>query len=206
MKKTVPEAIKFIPPVEIISLQMKKKNEEIKELRSSYEKKLSDIDKVLAEFAIQAFSLDSILERNKEKLNEKELKALSDELRITRNKIYQALERGSVEIVDLTGREIDEEVLEMAEVIGWLPDKREKEHVLETYEPAVKHSGHIIHIAKITGGTKSGTKGSADQTAGQNGRISEESADPENTNETDDRNEPENEEPIEPANMNRPQE
>ena len=171
MKKTVPENIKFTPPVEVISLQMKKKNHEISEMKNGYEKKLSDNDKIFAELAIQAFSLDKVLERHKDKLQEKELKALSDELRITRNKIFQALEKGSVEIIDFTGREIDNEILEMVEVIGWLPDAREQEHVLETYEPVVKHSGQIIHIAKITGGTKSGTQRNAEETARQNETI-----------------------------------
>ena len=153
--KQVPENMKFVPPVEIISQLMKKKSDELKDLKSDYEKQLEGFDKTFSHLAVQVFSLNKILDRYGAKIQESGLKPLNDELRITRNKLLQALENGGITIEDLTGKEMDDSVLELAEVIGWLPDDREKEHVMETYEPLIKHGEVIIHTAKVTGGTRS---------------------------------------------------
>ena len=153
--KQVPENMKFVPPVEVISQLMKKKSGELKDLKSHYEEELEGNDKTFSQLAVQIFNLTGILDRYGAKLQEPGLKPLSDELRITRNKLTQALESGGITIEDLTGKEMDDSVLEFAEVIGWLPDDSEKEHVMETYEPLIKHGEVIIHTAKVTGGTMS---------------------------------------------------
>ena len=153
--KQVPENMKFVPPVEIISQLMKKKSGELKDLKSNYEKELEGNDKTFSQLAVQVFSLNKILDRYGAKLQESGLKPLFDELRITRNKLTQALESGGITVEDLTGKEMDDSALELAEVIGWRPDDREKEHVMETYEPLIKHGEVIIHTAKVIGGTRS---------------------------------------------------
>lgn len=152
--RKVGDNIKLEPMVEIVSGTIKSKNKEIDAIKKELKKEIESDNMVLANIAVIVFSLDKTINRYLKKLEEVQMKPLIQELKISRNKLMRELETADVTITDLTNQTINDDILEIAEVIGWLKGEREEEYVIETYEPLVKRKDLIIHLAKITGGTK----------------------------------------------------
>jgi molecular chaperone GrpE (heat shock protein) len=152
--KQLPKNMKYYPPVQVVSQIMQKNKNDKSKIIESYEEKINKNDEVLAALALEVFSFGKTLERYNERLKTIGLKNLITELGMARNNLYKEFEKAGVKIIDLKGREVDEELLELVEIIGWLKDEREMEHVLETYEPLITRGEKILHLAKVTGGTR----------------------------------------------------
>ncbi len=156
--RQVPGDLKFQSPIEVASRIMKVKNQQLAAKdKEFYESKQED-NKAFASIAMQVFALNKTLERYKEKLANEDLKPLSDELRITLSNLERSLQHAGVTITDFTGDDIDDSVLDMSEVIGWVYHEQEKESVVETYEPLIRRDEDVINMAKIIGGSRSTAK------------------------------------------------
>ena len=74
---------------------------------------------------------------------------LPDGVKNSLRAIERAFEREGVEIIDYTGRELDDEISERVSIEGWLTGSGETETVQETFTPEVNWRGKVLHQAQI---------------------------------------------------------
>jgi len=156
--KKIPENIKFKSPIEHAALIMKKNADNISTLNKKSETKESDNDKILADLANQIFQLKKALERNEKFYDNDKLKSIFKELNIIYSQMSAILSNNKIEIIDLTGQNIDSNISENIDIIGWLETDKPDDYIIETLAPLVKKNEKVILQAKVTGASQNISK------------------------------------------------
>lgn len=108
------------------------------------------IHHTLAQLAAERFEFERVMERTRADLGKNKLRKLKQILNLHRKRWDNVLKRLEIEIVDLQGMVLSEELAAVIEVESAVPNSKVTETtVRETLSPLIKMRGELIGIGRV---------------------------------------------------------
>ena len=136
-RREVPDNIKETTPLQAVYQILRAQHALMDKERSEHEATQKKTEKAICEVALALFNF----QRNRQEWTENTIRVYQT--------VDNALRRSGVEVIDYTGRAMDDELLESVIVEGWEPGDGDTDMVKETFTPEIRFNGALLHQAQV---------------------------------------------------------
>jgi len=135
LKRNVPKSSKLENPVNVAGQILVKAHKEKENLVKIIEQKDKYINELMSKLAVQVFELNRLMTV----AETSQLEDIRGRVDITKRNLMQILTENEFKIVDLEGKQIDEELEDVINIVERVEGDRKYEYITQMVQPLILH-------------------------------------------------------------------